>query len=45
MTKTYSALTTIRGEAPAQALGAALERLTPAPAGVGVFDIEDGTGL
>lgn len=45
MTKTYSALTTIRGEAPAQALGAALERLTPAPTGLGVFEIEDGSGL
>jgi ribosomal protein L11 methyltransferase len=40
---TWTALTTIRGAAPAEALGAALERL--APAGVGVFEMEDGSGL
>jgi ribosomal protein L11 methyltransferase len=42
---TYSALTTLPGEAPAQALAAAMERMTPEPTGVGVFEIEDGSGL
>lgn len=42
---TYSALTTLPGEAPAKALAAAMERLTPEPTGVGVFEIEDGSGL
>jgi ribosomal protein L11 methyltransferase len=43
---TVTALTTLPGEAPAQALAAALEeRLDPAPVGVGVFEIEDGSGL
>jgi ribosomal protein L11 methyltransferase len=40
---TYTALTTIDGEARAKALGDALERLEPE--GVGVFEIEDGSGL
>ncbi|MDJ1006921.1 MAG: 50S ribosomal protein L11 methyltransferase [Paracoccaceae bacterium] len=39
---TWTAFTTLAGQAPAEALGAALERL--APAGVGVFEIEDGAG-
>ncbi len=42
---TYTALTTLMGEAPAQALGLALEALEPAPTGVGVFEVEDGSGL
>ncbi len=42
---TYSALTTLPGEKPAQALAAALEDLDDAPLGVGVFEIEDGSGL
>jgi ribosomal protein L11 methyltransferase len=42
---TYSALTTLPGEDPAQALAAAMERMTPEPTGVGVFEIEDGSGL
>ncbi len=42
---TYSALTTLPGEAPAQALAAALEAMQPAPTGVGVFEVEDGSGL
>lgn len=42
---TWTALTTVRGEAAAQALGEALEALDPAPSGVGVFEIEDGSGL
>jgi ribosomal protein L11 methyltransferase len=39
---TWSALTTLPGPAAAHALAAALERMTPAPVGVGVFEIEDG---
>ncbi|MEM9432718.1 MAG: 50S ribosomal protein L11 methyltransferase [Pseudomonadota bacterium] len=42
---TFTALTTLKGEAPAQALGNALEGLQPAPTGVGVFEVEDGSGL
>jgi len=42
---TYTALTTLMGEEPAQALGLALEALEPAPTGVGVFEVEDGSGL
>ncbi|WP_149588889.1 50S ribosomal protein L11 methyltransferase [Tabrizicola flagellatus] len=42
---TYSALTTLPGEDPAQALAAAMERMDPEPTGVGVFEIEDGSGL
>lgn len=45
MTAVYSAITTLSGHAPAQALGAAVEELDPAPYGVGVFEIEDGSGL
>jgi ribosomal protein L11 methyltransferase len=42
---TYSALTTVPGEAPAQAIARALEQLEPTPVGVGVFEIEDDSGL
>ncbi len=42
---TFTALTTIRGEAPAYALSDDLEQITPEPTGVGVFEIEDGSGL
>ncbi len=42
---TYTALTTLPGEDEAEALGAALEQMDPAPVGVGVFEIEDGSGL
>ncbi len=42
---TYTALTTLMGEGPAQTLGEALETLEPAPTGVGVFEVEDGSGL
>ncbi len=41
---TYTALTTLDGEAAAQALAEAVERLDPAPTGVGVMEIEDGSG-
>jgi len=42
---TFTALTTLTGKEPAEALGEAMERLTPEPTGVGVFEIEDGSGL
>ena len=42
---TWTALTTLPGSAAAEALGAALETLEPAPTGVGVFEMEDGSGL
>lgn len=42
---TYTALTTLPGRAQAQALGDAMERLMPEPAGVGLLDLEDGSGL
>jgi len=42
---TYTALTTLPGEAEAQALAEALEKLDPEPSGVGVFEIEDGSEL
>lgn len=38
----FSAFTTLPGKAPAEALGEALEQLDPE--GVGVFEIEDGSG-
>jgi ribosomal protein L11 methyltransferase len=42
---TWSALTTLPGEEAARALAAAMERMAPEPTGVGVFEIEDGSGL
>ncbi|UWQ31886.1 50S ribosomal protein L11 methyltransferase [Leisingera sp. M527] len=42
---TFTALTTLTGKAQAEALGEAMERLTPEPSGVGVFEMEDGSGL
>lgn len=42
---TFTALTTLPGKAQADALGEALETLTPEPTGVGVFELEDGSGL
>lgn len=42
---TFTALTTLPGRKEAEALGAALENLTPEPTGVGVFELEDGSGL
>ena len=42
---TFTALTTLPGEDAAQALAEALERMDPDPTGVGVFEIEDGSGL
>ncbi|KPQ07969.1 MAG: ribosomal protein L11 methyltransferase PrmA [Rhodobacteraceae bacterium HLUCCA12] len=42
---TYTALTTLPDETRANALGEALETLEPEPVGVGVFELEDGSGL
>jgi len=42
---TYTALTTLPGQEAAEALAAAMERMEPEPTGVGVFEIEDGSGL
>jgi len=42
---TFTALTTLSGQKPAEALSEALERLMPEPTGVGVFEVEDGSGL
>jgi len=42
---TFTALTTLNGQQPADALGEALERLMPEPTGVGVFEVEDGSGI
>lgn len=42
---TFTALTTLPGEDAALALSDALERMVPEPIGVGVFEIEDESGL
>lgn len=42
---TWTALTTLADKDRAEALGEALEDLDPAPTGVGVFELEDGSGL
>ncbi len=42
---TYTALTTMTGQDTADALAEALEALVPEPTGIGVFEVEDGSGL
>jgi len=42
---TFTALTTLSGPDAAECLAEALERLTPAPTGIGMLEIEDGAGL
>ncbi|MDC0657511.1 50S ribosomal protein L11 methyltransferase [Leisingera sp. SS27] len=42
---TFTALTTLTAKAQAEALGEAMERLIPEPTGIGVFEMEDGSGL
>ncbi|WP_170790378.1 50S ribosomal protein L11 methyltransferase [Ruegeria lacuscaerulensis] len=42
---TFTALTTLMGKKAAEGLGEAMERLEPEPTGVGVFEVEDGSGL
>jgi len=41
---TFSALTTLASREDAEALGEALEGFLPEPVGIGVFEIEDGSG-
>ncbi len=41
---TWTSLTTVPEKSRAEALGEALEALEPTPSGVGVFEIEDGSG-
>ncbi len=41
---TYTALTTLAGKDAAQALADSIENLTPEPTGIGVFEVEDGSG-
>ncbi|OAN74060.1 ribosomal protein L11 methyltransferase [Sulfitobacter sp. EhC04] len=42
---TFTALTTLEGRVPAYKLGEAMEGMTPEPTGIGVFEMEDGSGL
>lgn len=42
---TYTALTTLTGKPAAQALADAMENIEPTPMGVGVFEVEDNSGL
>jgi ribosomal protein L11 methyltransferase len=42
---TYTALTTLIGEDAANGLAEAIEKMEPEPTGVGVFEIEDDSGL
>ncbi|MCT8160992.1 50S ribosomal protein L11 methyltransferase [Pseudoruegeria sp. SHC-113] len=42
---TFTAFTTLPGKPAAERLGEAIERMEPEPMGVGVFEIEDGSGL
>lgn len=42
---TFTALTLLEDKRHAKALGEALEHLDPAPTGIGVFALEDGSGL
>ncbi len=42
---TYTALTTLPGKENASKLSDAMERLVPEPIGVGIFEMEDGSGL
>jgi ribosomal protein L11 methyltransferase len=41
---TFTAFTSLAGKTRAEAMGEAMERLEPAPAGVGVLELEDGSG-
>ncbi|MEL7089479.1 MAG: 50S ribosomal protein L11 methyltransferase, partial [Planctomycetota bacterium] len=42
---TFTAFTSLESEAPARRLAEAMERLDPEPTGIGVFEMEDGSGL
>lgn len=41
---TYSAITKVKDRERAEGLGVALEKLNPPPMGIGVFELEDGSG-
>ena len=41
---TWTALTTLTDKTAAEALAEAVENIDPEPTGVGVFEVEDGTG-
>jgi len=45
MTQTFSSIATVQGRAKAEAVSNDLEALIPEPMGVGVFEVEDGSGL
>lgn len=42
---TYTALTTVEGRDPAEALAEAMETLTPEPTGVGMIEVGDDSGI
>lgn len=42
---TFTAFTTLKGKPGGEALGAAMENMMPEPTGIGVFEMEDGSGL
>ncbi len=42
---TFTALTTLPVKTAAEALGLAMEHMAPEPTGIGVFEVEDGSGL
>ena len=42
---TFTALTTLTSKSQAQALADAVENIEPTPTGVGVFEVEDGSGM
>ena len=42
---TFTALMTLPGKAAAESLATAMEQMTPEPTGIGVFEVEDGSGL
>jgi len=42
---TWTALTTLMGKPAADAMGVAMERMQPEPTGIGVFEVEDDSGL
>ncbi|CAN0110353.1 unnamed protein product, partial [Chrysoparadoxa australica] len=45
MPKTWTAFTTLSDKDQAEALGLAIEEMDPEPMCVGVFEIEDGSGM
>lgn len=42
---TFSAITTLTGKEPAEKMGLAMENMIPEPTGIGVFEMEDSSGL